>query len=108
MLCAIGGDQSTGSGRNLRGGVCMKKRGLFDSPEMTRREALGRVAVTSIGVASVLSGAGAMMRTAAQAPADVTPTPPPATDPNFPMPPTWKRELRQLAPNVYAFVQGGG
>jgi glyoxylase-like metal-dependent hydrolase (beta-lactamase superfamily II) len=24
------------------------------------------------------------------------------------MPPTWSRELRQLAPNVYAYVQGGG
>jgi len=82
----------------------MKKRGLFDSPEMTRREALGRVAATGIGVASVLSGASAL----AQAPADVVATPPPATDPNFPMPPTWGRELRRLAPNVYAYVQGGG
>jgi len=24
------------------------------------------------------------------------------------MPPKWNRELRQLAPNVYAYVQGGG
>ena len=36
------------------------------------------------------------------------PTPPPATDPRYPMPPTWGRELRQLAPNVYAYTQGGG
>ena len=36
------------------------------------------------------------------------PTPPPATDPRYPMPPAWNRELRQLAPNVYAYVQGGG
>ena len=86
----------------------MKKPGLFDSPQLTRREAIARVAVTSVGVASALSGSGALARLSAQAPADVLPTPPPATDPNFPMPPTWQRELRQLAPNVYAYVQGGG
>lgn len=67
-----------------------------------------RGAMTSIGVASVLSGAGGFARLAAQGPNDVQATPPPATDPNFPMPPAWKRELRQLAPNVYAYVQGGG
>ena len=36
------------------------------------------------------------------------PTPPPARDPRYPLPPTWNRELRQLAPNVYAYSQGGG
>ena len=35
-------------------------------------------------------------------------TPPPQPDPRYPMPPKWNRELRQLAPNVYAYVQGGG
>ena len=77
-------------------------------PQLTRREAMGRVAITSMGVASVLSGAGAVARLSAQGPNDVQATPPPATDPAFPMPPAWKRELRQLAPNVYAYVQGGG
>jgi len=38
----------------------------------------------------------------------VNPTPPPARDLRYPLPPTWNRELRQLAPNVYAYTQGGG
>jgi cyclase len=86
----------------------MEKHVHSDSPQLTRRQAIGRVAMTSMGVASVLSGAGGLTRLSAQGPTDVQPTPLPATDPNFPMPPTWKRELRQLAPNIYAYVQGGG
>jgi cyclase len=84
----------------------VKDPDLSRCPQLTRREAIGRVA--SIGVASVLSGAGELARLSAQGPNDVQATPPPTTDPNFPMPPTWKRELRQLAPHVYAYVQGGG
>jgi hypothetical protein len=38
----------------------------------------------------------------------IQPTPPPPTDPHYPMPPSWKQELRQLALNVYAYTQGGG
>jgi len=33
---------------------------------------------------------------------------PPAPDPRFPQVPSWKTELRELAPNVYAYIQGGG
>jgi cyclase len=33
---------------------------------------------------------------------------PPAPDPRFPNPPTWERELKELAPNVYGYFQGGG
>lgn len=76
--------------------------------QLTRREVMGRVALTGLGVASVLSGAGELARLAAQGPAPVNPMPPPATDPNFPMPPSWKKELKQVAPNVYAYLQGGG
>jgi cyclase len=75
---------------------------------LTRREAMRRVALTSLGVTSVLSSAAGLARLSAQSPSDVQATPPPAADPHFPMPPAWKRELRQLAPNVYAYVQGGG
>lgn len=78
------------------------------SEQLTRREAMGRVAITSLGVASVLSGAGELAKLAAQGPAPVNATPPPATDPKFPMPPMWNRELKQVAPNVYAYLQGGG
>src|SRR6476619_1205443 len=36
-------------------------------------------------------------------------TPPPVRpNPNFPAVPTWNTELRELAPNVYAYIQAGG
>ncbi|HEY2646439.1 MAG TPA: MBL fold metallo-hydrolase [Candidatus Acidoferrales bacterium] len=76
--------------------------------QLTRREAMGRFAVTSLGVASALYGAGELAKLAAQGPAPVLPTPPPATDPKFPMAPAWNRDLRQVAPNIYAYSQGGG
>lgn len=66
------------------------------APQLTRREAMGRVALTGLGVASVLSGAGELAKLAAQGPAPVNPTPPPATDPNFPMPPSWKKNSSRL------------
>jgi cyclase len=76
---------------------------------MTRRHAIKIGAGAAIGAASLLAGGGEMAQLAAQTPGNnVTPTPLPATDPRFPMPPAWPRELRQLAPNVYAYTQGGG
>ncbi|MBI4886103.1 MAG: MBL fold metallo-hydrolase [Acidobacteria bacterium] len=69
---------------------------------MNRREALQAGAGALMGASAVLAG---RTRAAAQ---DVQPTPPPATDSRYPMPPRWNRELRQLAPNVYAYMQGGG
>lgn len=86
----------------------MEKPNNSEAGQLTRREVIGRVAVASLGVASALAGAGELAKLAAQGLAPVDPTPPPATDPNFPMPPTWKRELHQVAPNVYAYLQGGG
>ncbi|PYR72795.1 MAG: hypothetical protein DMF87_27235, partial [Acidobacteria bacterium] len=43
---------------------------------------------------------------AAQAPAATPPDPQP--NKSFPMMPTWETELKELAPNVYAYIQGGG
>jgi cyclase len=79
-----------------------------DAPRLTRREAMGRVALTGFGVASVLTGAGELAKLAAQGLPPVNPEPPPATDPRYPMPPSWKKDLRKVAPNVYAYLQGGG
>jgi cyclase len=73
---------------------------------LTRREAIQMGAGTLLGAAGVLAGAGELASLAAQG--NVQPTPPPATDSRYPMPPAWNRELRQLAPNVYAYMQGGG
>jgi glyoxylase-like metal-dependent hydrolase (beta-lactamase superfamily II) len=71
---------------------------------MTRREALGRVAGVGLGVATALRAGGAFRPLAAQVPA-VTP---PLPDSRFPQVPSWKAEVRQLGPNVFAFMQAGG
>jgi cyclase len=71
---------------------------------ITRREALQTGAGVVAGAAAALAGRA---RLSAQGGA-VNPTPPPARDLRYPLPPAWNRELRQLAPNVYAYTQGGG
>lgn len=80
-----------------------------DKTGLTRRKAIQAGAGALLGVAAMVGGVGEMARLAAQNPGvDVMPTPMPAPDPRFPMPPAWNRELRQLAPNVYAYTQAGG
>jgi glyoxylase-like metal-dependent hydrolase (beta-lactamase superfamily II) len=71
---------------------------------LTRREAIGRIA-----------GAGALAflardtgPVALHAQVGGPPPVPPSPDPRFPNPPTWERELKELAPNVYGYFQGGG
>src|SRR4051812_380856 len=71
---------------------------------LSRREAIRTGAGAVVGAAAALAERA---RPAAQG-AAVNPTPPPARDPRYPLPPTWNRELRQLAPNIYAYTQGGG
>jgi cyclase len=70
---------------------------------LSRRQAIHAGAGAIVGAAAALAGT----RLYAQGGA-VVPTPPPATDSRYPLPPSWNRELRQLAPNVYAYSQGGG
>src|SRR5258705_13548340 len=67
---------------------------MFENHEhnLNRRQMMGRVA-GGLGIASVLGRNTAF----AQAPAG-----------GFPQVPSWKTELRLLAPNVYAYIQGGG
>ena len=86
----------------------MEQQNKFGTSRLSRREAIQVGAGALVGSAAVLAGAGELARLSAQGPAPVQATPPPATDPKFPMPPAWNRELRQLAPNVYAYLQGGG
>ena len=71
--------------------------------KLTRREALQTGAGVVVGAAAALAG-----RAQLSAQGGVNPTPPPARDLRYPLPPAWNRELRQLAPNVYAYSQGGG
>jgi cyclase len=76
--------------------------------EMTRRDALKVGAGAAAGLAAMLAG-GDLAQLSAQGQGNaVNPTPPPATDTRFPMAPSWPRELKQLAPNVYSYTQGGG
>src|SRR5260370_37081786 len=86
----------------------MEEQNKFEPPQLSRRQAIQAGAGALLGSAAMLAGAGALEKLSAQAPAPVQATPLPATDPKFPMPPMWNRELRQLAPNVYAYTQGGG
>jgi hypothetical protein len=72
---------------------------------MNRRDAIRLGAGAFVGAAATLERAGTTHLFAQGGPQVVNPTPPPATDPRYPMPPKWNRELRQLAPNVYAYAQ---
>jgi len=65
---------------------------------ITRRDALGLGLALSVGMSSGLPSARA------QLPQAVTSPP----NPNFPTVPSWDTELRQLAPNVYGYIQAGG
>jgi cyclase len=73
---------------------------------LSRRDAIQAGAGGLFGAAAMWAGGGGRDRLSAQG--VVQPTPPPATDARYPMPPEWKKELRQLAPNVYAYTQAGG
>ena len=83
-----------------------EKQGNPSSVGLSRREAIHMGAGALLGATAVLAGGGRMNLAAQQG--AVQPTPLPPTDPRYPMPPSWNRELRQLAPNVYAYMQGGG
>jgi len=73
---------------------------------LTRREAL-RLGLSGIGAASAtLAWQSRRAPLAAQTPAAAPPDPQP--NKAFPMMPTWETELKELAPNVYAYIQGGG
>ena len=70
---------------------------------LSRREAIGRAAFAGLGIASALM-APAKLAAQAGLPAVI----PPAGNDRFPQMPSWKTELRELAPNVHAYVQRGG
>ena len=57
------------------------------SEQLSRRELIGRAASAGLGAASLLRA---------------------QTGNSFPQVPSWKTEMRQLAPNIFAYVQAGG
>jgi cyclase len=64
------------------------------------------VARVGVGTLAALKSGLAFARDADQF-GGVNPTPPPP-DPRFPKPPTWETQLKEVAPNVYAYIQAGG
>ena len=78
---------------------------------LTRRHPIARVMFAGFVLLFALAGEEISARLWAQgvpAPAAAPAVIPPAPDPRFPQAPSWKTELRELAPNVYAYIQGGG
>src|SRR5579871_4491056 len=65
---------------------------------VSRRELLG------VGLAAAVGMAFNGTTPAAQLPQTNAPAP----NPNFPQVPSWDTELKQLAPNVYGYIQAGG
>ena len=76
------------------------------SVRLSRRQAIGRIAGGGIGALAMLKSDLGYTRVEAQL-GGVQPLPVPP-DPQYPNPPTWEYELRELAPNVYGYTQAGG
>ena len=72
---------------------------------LNRREALRLGAGAGLGMLSFLGGGAGGSRLSAQGPPPASPSP---VNPNFPQVPSWNTEFRELAPNVYAYIQAGG
>src|SRR5690242_20921549 len=93
------------TGRNSGFGI--RGSGLGNREQLTamrnRREFIRDLALSAPAALAAFSAADV------HALAGQTPSAPSARpNPNFPQVPTWNTELRELAPNVYAYVQAGG
>ena len=85
---------------------------------LSRREVMARAAWAGLGVTAGLIGAGGLEKLLGQSQPRVDESSPrifgvsvaslPPIDERYPIVPTWKTELKQLAPNVYAYQQQGG
>jgi cyclase len=96
----------------------MSEEKNFESDGLSRRELMTRTTWAGLGVTAGLIGAGGLEKLFGQMQprvdessprifgASVTPLPP--IDDRYPVVPTWNTELKQLAPNVYAYQQEGG
>ncbi len=90
----------------------------FAGQGLTRREVMARTAWAGLGVTAGIMGAGSLKKLMGETQprvdesqgrifgASVAVLPP--IDDRYPIVPTWKTELKQLAPNVYAYQQQGG
>jgi cyclase len=96
----------------------MREEKRFEGNGLTRREVMARTAWAGLGVTAGLFGAGGLQKVLGQGQPRVDESSPrifgasveqlPPIDNRYPVMPSWKTELKQLAPNVYAYQQEGG
>jgi cyclase len=89
-----------------------------ESSEISRREMVKRTAWAGAGVATAMAGLGELTNMWGQGQERVDESSPrqgwpqvkplPPIDKRYPVMPTWKTEMKQLAPNVYVYQQQGG
>jgi cyclase len=85
---------------------------------LTRREVMARTAWAGLGATAGLIGAGGLEKLLGEVQPRVDESSPrifgasveklPPIDDRYPVMPSWNTELKQLAPNVYAYQQEGG
>ena len=80
----------------------MDSRELQAPTSFTRRDAL------RLGLSAGVAAAAAVTLSARQASAQLAQAYSAPPNPAYPLPPVWNTELRELAPNVYGYVQAGG
>ena len=90
----------------------------FESDGLTRREVMARTGWAGLGVAAGVVGAGGLNKLLGASEPRVDESSPrifgasvaqlPPIDDRYPVVPTWPTELKQLAPNVFAYQQEGG
>ena len=90
----------------------------FEGEGLTRRELMARTAWAGLGVTAGLAASGGLEKLWGQMAPRVDESSPrifgvsveqlPPIDTRYPVMPTWGTELKQLAPNVYAYQQEGG
>ena len=90
----------------------------FEPEGLTRREMMTRTAWAGLGAAAGIAAAGGAEKLLGETAPRVDESSPrifgtsvavlPPIDSRYPVVPTWGTELKQLAPNVYAYQQEGG
>src|SRR6478752_5109290 len=96
----------------------MAEQKKFDGDGITRREAMTRGAWAGLGLTAGLLGSGGLEKLWGQMQPRVDESSPrifgasvaqlPPINEKYPVMPSWNTELKQLAPNVYAYQQEGG
>src|SRR5271169_6160520 len=101
----------------IRGGFMLEDKKI-EGKGLSRREVLARTAWAGLGVTAGVIGAGGLQKLWGQMSPRVDESSPrifgvsveqlPPIDNRYPVMPSWNTELKQLAPNVYAYQQEGG